>query len=278
MADYGEAFKLPFTNWHRSCILFLLVVVAGLPADLAQVFPKGVLSLAMASGLANFIALSIVFVIITVILYIVISGYTVRLTSYASHGKNIMPPFEKPFALLAAGLKYAIALLIYALPLIFLLILLILLLKGPGSLRIVGLVLLAFSVVFALVWSFFMFYSGPMLMAHFAYENRFAAFFELRKILKYSFSLAYFVPWVVAVGYSIGLAIPLLVLILPLALIAQFYPPANLLASIISAVYAVILTPTVSSLYGQAYRDVISAKPLAASAETRPAKPKRSKK
>ncbi|MEK6837109.1 MAG: hypothetical protein AABX69_00530, partial [Nanoarchaeota archaeon] len=44
---------------------------------------------------------------------------------------------------------------------------------------------------------------------------------------------------------------------------------ANILISLLSGLYAVILTPTVMNLYGQAYHDAKAASPAAPTAKTK---------
>ncbi|MEK6854359.1 MAG: DUF4013 domain-containing protein, partial [Nanoarchaeota archaeon] len=180
MVNYGEAFKLPFSNSRRLGAFFLLLVVAGLPAALMQIFQKGIVSLVLASGLASFIAVYLAFFLVSVFLYMVVGGYSIRIASYAAHKKNYMPPFEKFSSLFAAGFKYVVALGIYSLPFVLLLGLSVFLLSTP--LRLFGLVLPFITILFWVLLLFFITYSGPMLITHFAYENRFAAFFEFRKV------------------------------------------------------------------------------------------------
>lgn len=270
MVNYGKAFRLPFTNWHRLGAFFLLMALAGLPAILMQMFKKDVVSLVLTSGLASFIAIYIAFFLVSMFLYTAVSGYSIRIASYAAHGKDSMPPFEKFLSLFAAGFKYITALIVYSLPLVLLLVLSVFLLYTP--LRLFGMLLLVIAILFAVLWVFFMTYSGPMLMAHFAFDNRFAAFFELGKILKYSFTMAYFVPWIVALGYSIALFIPYFIVAMIVALISYANPSsasANILMLVLSWLYTVIAMPTVMSLYGQAYRDVKAASPTAATAKAK---------
>ncbi|MBI2141370.1 DUF4013 domain-containing protein [Candidatus Woesearchaeota archaeon] len=270
MVNYGAAFKLPFTNWRRLGALFLLVLVAGLPSILLQMFKKDAISLVLTSGWAGLIAFYLAFFLVSMFLYMAISGYSIRIARHAAHGKNALPPFEKFLSLFAAGFKYSVALLIYSLPLVLLLVLSVFLLYT--SFRLFGILLLVIAMPFAVLWMFFIMYSGPMLMAHFAYENRFAAFFELGRILKYSFTMAYFVPWIVALGYSIALFIPYFVIVMIVALISYANPSsaaANVLMSVLSGLYTVILTPTVMNLYGQAYHDVKAASPAAAPAKAK---------
>jgi len=186
----------------------------------------------------------------------VISGYSIRIAANAMRGKNEMPPFDNVPSLIGSGFKYFGATLIYALP-VLLFIILIVVAAATKSL-----VLLLFTgiigVIVIFLWFLFMLYCGAMLLAHFAHENRFAAFFEFRKILKYSFTSAYFVPWMAAIGYSIGIGIPYIILAFIVGLFTDISPLAMLFLVPFSALFTVIITPTATNLYGQAYRDVIA--------------------
>lgn len=259
MVNYGAAFKLPFSNWGRIGVFFLLALLASAVSEIFSMFVELGRRAPAALGLQH-VLLMFILIIVTLFFSLITTGYTLRIVGNASHGKNVLPSFEKFFSMFMPGLKYSLAMIIYAIP--FLVVggvVFVLLLAGStgnSSGTIVGGAMLLIPVVLA--WLVFAVYLFPMLMAHFAHENRFAAFFELRKVLKYAFSSAYFVPWLAAFGYGIALFIPYFIIIIPVSVMSVVTPLAALLTAPVSALYTVILTPTVMSLYGQAYHDVTS--------------------
>lgn len=249
MVRFGEAFRLPFSNWGRLGVLFLLASLAGV---------GGLADKETFAGLGW--SLWALLLILPVALFFswAITGYGLRIAGSAAHGRNELPGFERFFSLLAAALKYMAAMIIYGLPFVLLLVLAFVLIFVGVSSRSAALALVGvlIAVPVGLLWLFFSMYIIPMMMAHFAHENRFSAFFELRKILKKSFTVAYFVPWIVAVAYSGALLVPLFAVIMALAFASIVFPLLSLFLIPASALYTVIVTPTVMSLYGQAYRDV----------------------
>ncbi len=262
MVKFGEAFRLPFSNWRRLGVLFLLANLAGagslVDKEIWAGLGWGLWALLLVVPVALFFSWAV-------------TGYGLRIAGLAIHGRNELPGFEKFFSLFITGLKYVAAMIIYGL--LFLLPLalaFVLIFVGASSnsaaLALVGMLI---AVPVGLLWLFFSMYIIPMLMAHFAHENLFSAFFELRKILKKSFTVSYFVPWIVAAAYSGALFVPLFAVIMVLASASIVFPLMNLLLIPPSALYTVIVTPTVMSLYGQAYHDVKAASPAAASAKAK---------
>lgn len=257
MVDYGAAFKLPFSNWGRIGIFFLLALFTSAVSEVVSMLLELVRRAPSALGV-NHVLLILVLAIVLLFFSLITTGYTLRIVANASHGRNVLPSFEKFFSMFMPGLKYSLAMIIYAIP--FLVVggvAVVLLLRGislnsPGM--IIGGAMLLIPIV--LVSLVFAVYILPMLVAHFAHKDRFAAFFELRKALKYAFTTAYFLPWLAAFGYSIALFILYFIIVLPVTVISLVTPLAALLTAPVSALYTAILTPTLMSLYGQAYHDV----------------------
>ncbi len=261
MVNYGAAFKLPFSNWGRIGIFFLLALLTLVISEVFSMFGELVRRAPAALGLQQLWPMFFLGVVMA-FFSLVTTGYSLRIVGNASHGKNVLPSFEKFFSMFMPGLKYFLAMIIYAIPFLVVGSVAFVLLfaggAGNSSGITIGGAMLLIPVV--LVWLVFAAYILPMLMAHFAHEGRFAAFFELRKVLKYAFTSAYFVPWLAAFGYRIALFIPYFIIILPVSVISLVTPFVALLTAPVSALYTVILTPTVMSLYGQAYHDVTAGK------------------
>ncbi|MBI2143235.1 DUF4013 domain-containing protein [Candidatus Woesearchaeota archaeon] len=250
MVNYGAAFKLPFSNWGRIGIFFLLALFTSAVSEVFSMFGELGRRAPAALGVQH-VLLIIFLAVVTLFFSLATTGYTLRIVGNASQGKNVLPSFEKFFSMAMLGLKYFLAMVIYAIPFLAVGGIAFVFLFAGGS---VGGAMLLIPVI--LIWVLFAVYILPMLMAHFAHEGRFSAFFELRKVLKYAFTTAYFVPWLAAFGYGIALFILYFIIILPVSLISLVTPLAALLTAPVSALYTVILTPTVMSLYGQAYHDV----------------------
>ncbi len=276
MVNYSAAFKLPFTSLNRSAALFFIAAVASL-ANVSYSITSEMLKndAGRYSGQAIWLNLSAGLISFGIGLFfsVVLSGYSIRIAANAMRGKNEMPPFDNVPSLIGAGFKYMAALIAYTLPL-----LLIITLMALSAVAKPAVLLLSALVIFAaFLWLFFICYCGPMLLAHFARENRFAAFFELGKILKYSFTPAYFIPWLAAFGYSIGIGIPYIIIVILISFLSMISPLAMLLLVPFGALFTLILTPTVASLYGQAYREVIGGKAIATAAAPVRVKPKAAK-
>ena len=259
MVNYGAAFKLPFSNWGRIGIFFLLALLTSAVSEVFSMFWELGRRVPAALGLQQLLPMFFL-IVVMVFFSLITTGYTLRIVGNASHGKNVLPSFEKFFSMVMPGLKYSLAMIIYAIPFLVVgVVAFVLLFAGSTALSsgiTIGGAMLLIPIV--LVWLVFAAYVLPMLMAHYAHENRFAAFFELRKVLKYAFTSAYFVPWLAAFGYGIALSIPYFIIILPISVMSVVTPLAALLTAPVSALYTVILTPTLMSLYGQAYHDVTS--------------------
>lgn len=257
MVNYGAAFKLPFSNWGRFGALFVLILVISVLSELTSVVSSLSKNTLVGVALKLFVAELVLFLAM-IFFSLIATGYSLRIVRCASLGKNELLSFEKFFSMALPGLRYFVAMLIYFIPFIIAMAIGLALLIGgvaaPSSgLAVAGMVLL---IPILLAWLFLAAYILPMLMAHFAHEGRFSAFFELRKVLKYAFTSAYFMPWLAAVGYSIALFIPYFIILIPMAIISITNPFAALLIAPVSTLYSTILTPTVSNLYGQAYYDV----------------------
>ena len=249
MVNYGVAFKLPFTNWGRLGLLFLLASFAGI----SQLADKRILP---ALGLN--LAWALLIFLVAMFFSLVVGGYSFRIAGCAARGKNIMPQFEKFFWLVTPPLKYTIALIAYALPLIFFIGLTAFMLGM--RLPLAGLLLMITTALFAIMWMFLLFYAGPMLVTHFAHENRFMALFELRKVLKYAFSAAYFAPWLAASTYSGALLVPFFIFAIIFGMASLVSPLLSLFIIPVSSIYTVIVSPTAMNLYGQAYHEITAGK------------------
>lgn len=257
MVDYGAAFKLPFSNWRRFWVLFSLLLVVSVLSEAASLISR--------LGENALVGVALKVFLVQVILYLamiffslIASGYQLRIARSASYGKNEFPSFESFFSLIMLGLKYFLAAVIYVIPFVIALAIGFALTVGgiashSAGLAIAGAVILV--PVFLVFLSFFA-YVLPMLMVHFAHEGRFSAFFELRKMLKYAFTSAYFVPWLAAFGYSIALVIPYFIVLVPIGIVSITLPVAALFIAPVTALYSIILALTTSNIYGQAYYEV----------------------
>ena len=276
MVNYSAAFKLPFTNLQRSAVLFLIVALTSLASTTYQVIKK-VADGAAGPGSAHapvLLSARLVTVIVEIIFSMIVAGYSVRIAASAVRGKNEMPSFDNVPELAGKGFQYLAASLIYLLPLIAFLLALALAIAA-NSLGLL-LAVAVFGGFAMLVWAFFMVYSRPILLTHFAHENRFAAFFEIKKILGFSFNSTYFMAWLAAKGYSIEITIPYAIISITAGLLARFTTPYALFLLVpFVALYAVILMPTVTNLYGQAYRDITAGKHAAT--VVAPAAPRRAR-
>lgn len=265
MVNYRQAFKLPFTNWRRFWALFLI----SLFAKLSDSVDKNTLqALGVYLGPAA-VLLSLGILMLVVLFFAVLfSGYMVRVANGAARGKNEMPSFDDFSSLFAQGLKYIAGIVLYALPLVLIV----------GTVAFLGAAAMnaaLFAIVIAAAISgvFLIVYMLPLAMVHFAFEKKFAAFFDFGRIFKYAFTGTYFVPWLVAIAYSIGISIPFLVLGAVIGFISLLIPYVLLLVVLLDAFLATILSPSVTSIYGQAYRDVTGMKGTAVPAPTLPAAP-----
>ncbi|MBI2175842.1 DUF4013 domain-containing protein [Candidatus Woesearchaeota archaeon] len=281
MVNYGAAFRLPFTNWGRFGTLFVLSLVISALSEATSIVSSLSKNTLVGFALKLFFVELALFAMM-IFVYLIAAGYSLRIAGSATQGRNEFSSFENFFSLIVPGLKYFLAMLIYFIPFIIAMAIGFALAIGDvvgasSGLAVAGVVLL---IPILLAWLVLAVYILPMLMAHFAHEGRFSAFFELRKVLKYAFTSAYFMPWLAVVGYSIALFIPYFIIALPISIISIAMPRAALLAAPVSALYSTILTPTVMNLYGQAYRDATAggkAKTVAAATLVEKAKRKSKK-
>lgn len=259
MVNYGAAFKLPFSNWGRFGALFVLMLVISTLSEATSAI-SSLRGNALAGFNLKLLLVVLVLFLAMIFFSLIAAGYTLRIAGSAAHGRNEFPSFENFFPLIVPGLKYFLATLIYFIPFLIAMAIGAALIIGgiaaPSSgIAVAGVVLL---IPILLAWLVLTAYILPMLMAHFAHEGRFSAFFELRKMLKYAFTSAYFMPWLAAVGYSIALSIPYFIISMPIIFLSIASPLTALIAAPVSALYSIIMTITVSNLYGQAYYDVKS--------------------
>lgn len=243
MINYREAFRLPFTNWKRAGILFIIGLFTNL-INLLDEKTALLLGFPFVSG-----AVGLVIYVIAIFSSLLLAGYTIRIAGSAAAGRNELPSFANIPSMLVQGLKYIAAVIVYIIPLLVLFVIGI----AANTLRSLAVLALIILAVFALV--VLLGYVLPLVLVHFAHENRFAAFFELRKILKYAFTSTYFVALLVAAAYSFAAFIPLLIPFF-MMLFAVGAVPALISMVLLGAVYTTIITPTTTSLYGQAYREV----------------------
>ncbi len=239
MVSYREAFRLPFTNWKRAGLLFVISALANL-GSLKQIkYPSQID--------ASFLIL----ILIGVFFSFFLMGYVVRIAGSASNGRNELPGFGGAWSLLVRGLKYFAAMIVYALP-AGLLLVPFALSRQPAA----GFLWLVLLIPVMILWMFFFAYVFPLLAVHFAHENRFAAFFELGKVIKYAFTGRYFVPWLVALAYSFAILVPFFIVITVLAVISFYIPVFSVFTIFASGAVTVIVTPAVTNIYGQAYREI----------------------
>ncbi|MBI3036209.1 DUF4013 domain-containing protein [Candidatus Woesearchaeota archaeon] len=262
MVSYRQAFRLPFTNWHRFGALFLISLFVNL-GDLAD---KDTLqALGVYLGPAAVLLGMGILMLAALFSAALFSGYLVRVANGAARGKNEMPSFGGFSSLFSQGLKYIAGIVLYALP--FVLIVGIVAFLGAAQMNAA---LSAIVIAAAIFGVFMLAYMWPLAMVHFAFEKKFSAFFDFGRIFKYAFKGAYFVPWLVALAYSIGISLPFLVLGAITGFISLLIPYVLLLVVILDAFLAAILSPSVTSIYGQAYGDVTGVKGTAAPAVAKP--------
>jgi hypothetical protein len=284
MVDYGAAFKLPFTDWKKFSIFYLLVSISlAVPAFFfGKIFvqlmtiqnPEDTAALFSGIDIGTLLLSGIVFLVFNLL----VTGYGLRLQANAANGRNALPSFNNIIGLLTIALKLTLGVGIYLAILMFVyLIIAMSFIVLPGLLKLIG-VILIILVIAPMIISV---YAFPMLIVHFASQNRFTALFEIKTALKYSFKLVYFLSWLIAFGYSylVGMAAYLVAMIVFLAL-----SPVNLMLAIIVALelYLIsfwIVQVTKYSLYGQAYNGIAHKKAkVIQSAKPYRKKAKRSKK
>lgn len=266
MVNYGAAFKLPFSNWKRMSILFFLYFLASLAIQATNLvmYPEGqsLYGDTLPSVTVTSMILVFFFYLVSIVVSLFVQGYGIRISGHAAQGQNVLPPFDNALGMLGRAVQYVLAIIIYVIPFAVLFTLLIAMMAlFPNALTIaIGLLVLIPALIFAIL---FWVYVTPMLTTHFAREKRFSALFEFRKAFKYSFRAAYFVPWLVALAYAIGIGLAYLIVYLPVMFLSFVVPVAGLILAPFSALYSAIITPTMMSLYGQAYHDIVSSKPTA---------------
>lgn len=252
MVNYGEAFKLPFTNWRRFGALFLIWLFTNLNGLVnGSVNKSTLLALAVYLGPAA-VLLGLGILILTAVVFAALfSGYMVRVANSAARGKNEMPSFDDFLSLFAQGLKYVAGIALYALP--FVLIIGVVMFFSAAAMNAAMFAIVIAAAVFGV---FLLAYVSPLAMVHFAVEKKFAAFFDFGRIFKYAFTGAYFVPWLVALAYGIGILILLLVLGTIIGFIFLLIPYVPLLVVLLDAFLVITVSLSTTSIYGQAYRDV----------------------
>src|SRR3989338_8415498 len=278
MVNYGVAFKLPFTSIGRSAALFFLAAVATLAnasySIISELLKNDAGQYSVQAILLN-LSVALISFVVCLFFSIVISGYSIRIAASAVRGKNEVPPFDNVPGLIGSGFKYTVALLVYTLPVLLFIVLIIAAVAADSPVLLIFAVIV--GAILMILWLIFLVYCSYMLQAHFAHENRFGALFELGKILKYSFTIAYFVPWLAGLGYSIGVGIPYITIYFIIVVMTELLvisPFAMLFLVPFAALYTVILTPTAASLCGQAYGDIIGRKAAPVTAPPARVKPK----
>lgn len=256
MTDYGAAFKLPFTNLRRlSAFLALWFLALVIPAYVfIQIYLKLTVTGAFAAAISGTdLSKAFLSFIPLAIFWLAFTGYVLRLQGLAAKGKNVLPPFDNIAGLFTIALKYLAGIAIYVAMLYGAGILAAILFSLPGALKLLG-VLIILPIIGVCLLAVYMM---PMLLSHFASENRFSAFFEIGTVRKYAFTMAYFLPWIVSIGYNsiAGTAVYLAAIIVAL----PFMPLGFLAAALAGlAVYIAgysIIYLTTTNLYGQAYYD-----------------------
>ncbi len=274
MVDYGAAFRLPFSNLKRSGILFFALLLASLAGQMADfvVYGNSPYAGPHPAFTAERVAVALLLYLFLIIISAFVSGYSFRIMGSAARGQNLMPPFDNSLGLLGRGLQYFAATLIFLILSAFAAVFAIALaaLFGGAAAMIIRLLLLLPLLIFMLL---FFAYIMPMLLASFAHEKAFGALFAIRKAFRYAFSTAYFVPWLAGVAYMIAASVAFLIIYLPVTFISLSVQFASFILVPFTALYSIISTTTIMSLYGQAYHDVAGAK--AAAAAPAQAKPRR---
>ncbi|MBI2581220.1 DUF4013 domain-containing protein [Candidatus Woesearchaeota archaeon] len=288
MVNYGAAFRLPFTNWRRLLVLWalssavLLVPLAATGRLLINIFRLPAVPQLSLSGL-EWAAIGLA-IVAAFVLGLISFGYIIRVAGYAAEGRNVMPPFENVSGMLASALKYAMAAVAYTLLITLPYVIVFGVLALPiGLFKVMPVLLIT---IWTFAWLIFSIYAVPMLITHFSHNKRFAALFAFGRAVKYSFTTAYFVPWIVAFGYAYGLG--------TLAYMVAYF---SIIASVVAAsfsgqftagivavglfvlvmyvfIYQIIYV-TSFSLYGQAYHDITSSKAASVAGKAKLPKPRK---
>jgi hypothetical protein len=152
---------------------------------------------------------------------LLVRGYQFRVLRAAAGGADTAPAFERWGDLVVDGLTATIVRLVYLLPaLAFAALALAGNLSGglvttPGALLSALQSVAGFGVLFFLLYLVVAAYVVPAAVTNVAYENRFGAAFEFRRITSGAFSEDYAVSWVVA-GLLQLVAFPIALILLPL--------------------------------------------------------------
>jgi len=266
MINYKEAFKLPFTYWRRFLAVLVLTNVAfALPAYfyIKYLVPYSELIRQFGDGVAFppvspvDLLLLIIGIAIAIPLMLLLAGYYFKLISNAAKGRNAMPEFKNVGGMFSMGLKALSAEIIYGVLLIILSFIFVVLFAVNSLALTVIAGLLVAAALLALIAAAG--YVLPMLITRFSVENKFSAWFEWKKAIKLAFRMKFFVPWIIAVGYcyAAGIAAQLL----SLGVIMKASAGVFVFAEIYLIVYTVAKL-TANNIYGQAYYDLTSGKPL----------------
>lgn len=257
MVNYGEAFKLPFTNWKTFGILCLIAAFGGTGGFIDKdIFELLGIQLSWAS-----FSWILPVVLVSAFFGLLLMGYQLRVARNAVRGNNSMPSFDDIGALLRQGLKYWAATLVYLIPFVIVILAITSLVMLRGRAVAGGILMLLLLIIIGIFWMGYIF---PVLVANFAYQGRFLAFFEVKKAFRIAFNARYFIPWLAVIGYSIGVYMPALILGVIIGLVALVSPLVILASIPFDAVATVIIGVTAMNIYGQAYHDIVSAKPAVA--------------
>ncbi len=257
MVNYRAAFKLPFSNWKRTGLYFLISLFVSILSQIVSVLMGG-------NSPGEPVELSGSKILLIVLLYAPIilasfltSGYSLRIAGAATKGQNILPEFQNILGMMGRGFQYVVASIIYSIPFLFILALSIVLMVAGGTSQSAMLVAIGaiLMVPLAIIGLLFFLYLFPLLVVHFSHQERFGALFSVGKGIKYAFTVAYFVPCLVALAFGFLVVIIYVALLVPTSLASLANPWLGLFEAPVTALFAIFTGITLWNLFGQAYRE-----------------------
>lgn len=253
MVNYGAAFKLPFSNFRRSGLLFLVFLLSSIISQ-TTTFLQGPVSAEASVSVGRSLA-TLTLSLITMLLGLFAVGYGFRIEAAAVRGQNVLPPFENITGMIGRGLQYFVAAIIYVIPFMIVLLAGILMVTGGAVAASVPLILAGVLLLLPLsiLALFFFLYIMPVIEVHFAVERRFRSLFALRTCFKKAFATAYAVPWLVATGYMLLLVLLYLIVYLPTYFASLAVPAIGFISVPFTALFSFLSLATTTNLFGQAY-------------------------
>ena len=217
MVDYISAVKLPFTDWKKYGISFLLLFIP----------------------------------FISIITGLFFYGFGLKLAKKAIAKKTALPEYQDWGKLFVSGLLVYIATLIYMIPLIVLAGVTF----GSALLGLVsGQAVDLFSGsfigmgIFTALLGLLTLYILPSVFVHYANKDSFAAAFEIKSVFQKAFTVRYFLVWLFMVVYS-GILVAILSL-LNIVLAVTVVGPW-----ILSGLVTAAMSITGLSLYGEVFNE-----------------------